>query len=247
MNRALVLVASSAAMAALSGCWSFGTSEYPQTEITPMPGGEADTNAVSVAVTGFSATRVDYAPVYGLETVYVPDVWVCRRGSRRAYLDAPVIAPGRYETYSTVAYVPQTRLTDTYLRRAKDALERAGISVAAPTPDWTLDVAFSGPATTDADSLRQIGWNLCTLFFCDYAAASWTAQLRVRDNRTGRLVFHNDYVQRYETKVFGLIPLLSISSADETSFSHIQGWCLAALTDRIVADATAFFASRAAP
>ena len=242
-KRAFLVVFAAAGVAALSGCWSFGTSEYPQVEVTAMPAGAASSNAVSVAVTGFAASCVEYEPVYGFQTVYVPDVYGCRHGRGRPFSQT-VIAPGRYETFSTVAYVPQARLTDAYLRRAKDALERAGISVAAPTPDWTLDVAFSGPVTSDADALRQIGWNLCTVFLCDYAAASWTAQLRVRDNRTGRLVFHNDYVQRYETKVFGLVPLLSISSARETTLSYMQGWCLSALTDRVVADATAFFAAR---
>ena len=88
---------------------------------------------------------------------------------------------------------------------------------------------------------------LCTLFFCDYSAASWTAKLRIRDNRTGRLAFHGDYVQRYETKVFGLIPLFGISSCDETSYSYMQGWCLSALTDRAVADSTAFLSNARQP
>ena len=74
-------------------------------------------------------------------------------------------------------------------------------------PDWTVDVTFAGPVVTSGDSACEAAWMLCTLFFCDYSASSWTAKLRVRDNHTGRLAFHCDYVQRYETKVFGLIPV----------------------------------------
>ena len=92
----------------------------------------------------------------------------------------------------------------------------------------------------NGDAALEAAWMVFSAFFLDYTAVSWTAQLRVRDNRTGRLVFHNDYEQRYETKVFGLIPLFSITSCDETTQSYMQGWCLSALTDRAVADASAF-------
>ena len=40
-----------------------------------------------------------------------------------------------------------------------------------------------------------------------------------------------------------MLPLLGISACDETSQSYIQAWCLSALTDRAVADATAFLSS----
>ena len=87
-------------------------------------------------------------------------------------------------------------------------------------------------------------WMIGTLFFCDYEAVAWTAQLRVRDNHTGRLVLSHDYVQRYETKVFGLIPLFGIAACQESSFDYMQSWCLSALTDRAVADVTAFLSGK---
>ena len=211
----------------LAGCWSFNMSEYPKTQIVSLPEG----SDITLAVNGFSASLTEYAAYHEFRTVYVPGY--C--GRRHYY-------PGYYETIPSVAYVPQVRQTDQYLRRAKDEFERAGFSVGATTPDWTVDVAFMGPIVTDSDALKQLGWEISTAFFCDYAAASWTAQLRVRDNKTGRLVYHNDYVQRYETNVFGLIPLFSISHAQETSLSYMQSWCLSALTDRIVADVASYFA-----
>ncbi len=224
----LFLLPSSFFLFLSAGCWTFNTTEYPEVEIAVAPTG---TNTVALGVNGFAASLTEYAAYHEFRTVYVPGFY-----GRRHY------HPGYVETVPTVAYVPQTRQTDAYLRRAKDAFERAGFTVGAATPDWTVDVAFTGPIVSDGDTIKQLAWEIGTLFLFDYAAASWTAQLRVRDNRTGKLVFHNDYVQRYETNVFGLIPLFSISSASETSLAYMQSWCLGALTDRIVADVTAYFA-----
>ena len=211
----------------LAGCWTFNETPYPAVEISAAPVG---TN-VTIAVTGFAATLTDYAAVHEFHTVYVPG-YVGRRYYR----------PGYFETVPTVAYIPQSRPTDMFLRRAKDEFEQAGFSVGASVPDLTVDVEFSGPIVTTGDSMKQLGWMLCTVFFCDYNTAVWTAKLRVRDNRTGRLVFHHDYAQRYETNVFGLIPLFGISACPDSSTSYIQSWCLGALTDQAVADASAYLA-----
>ena len=40
--------------------------------------------------------------------------------------------------------------------------------------------------------------------------------------------------------LFGLIPIFSISACDATRSATMQSWCLAALTDRVVADVAAF-------
>ena len=218
-----------AAAALLSGCWTFGTSEYPETQLSSAP---AATN-VTVAVSGFSAVLTWYRDVVMFNTVYVPGAY----GRCHYY-------PGYVTTVPSHMYIPEAQTTDLYRQRALDLLEKAGYSVGAAVPDWTVDVTFAGPVVAGGDEVCEAAWMICTLFFCDYSAVSWTAKLRVRDNRTGRLAFHNDYVQRYETKVFGLIPIFGISACDETSHSYMQGWCLSALTDRAVADATAFLASQ---
>jgi hypothetical protein len=210
-----------------AGCWTFNETPYPEVEIHESPAG---TN-LTVAVTGFAATLTDYATVHEFHTVYVPG-YVGRRYCR----------PGYFETVPTVAYVPQARPTDMFQRRAKDEFEKAGFTVGAPVPDWTVDVEFTGPIVTTGDAAKQAAWVLCTLFFCDYNTATWTAKLRVRDNRTGRLVFHRDYVQRYETNSFGIVPLFGISSCPNTSMSYMQSWCLGALTDMAVADAASYLA-----
>ena len=214
------------AASALSGCWTFSTTEYPATQLV-----QAGTN-LTVAVTGFHAMQTWYTGVVSYDTVYVPGYY----GRRRYY-------PGTVAVVPSHQYVMNVAPTDAYLVRAKDALERAGCAIGAPVPDWTVDVEFGGPIRETGDQVAGVAWMVCTLFFCDYEAASWTAQLRIRDNRTGRLVFSNDYVQRYETKAFGLVPLFSIAACDETSPEYMQGWCLSALTDRAVADAMAFFSS----
>ena len=173
-----------------------------------------------------------YQDVVTYDTVFVPGCY----GRYRC-------RPGYVATVPSSHLVAQSLPTDRFLLRARDALERAGYSVGATTPDLTVDVVFGGPVVDSGDQAAGFAWMLCSLFFCDYEAVAWTAQLRIRDNRTGRLVFHNDYMQRYETKVFGLVPLFGIGSCKETSPGYMQSWCLSALTDRAVADATAFLSS----
>ncbi len=210
---------------AASGCWTFNESQYPEVAMSQP---HSQTN-ISVALTGFAASLTEYAAVQGYRTVYVPG-YVGRHWAR----------PGYYETVSTVSYIPQARTTDMFLRRARDNFEKAGFTVGATTPDWTVDVEFSGPYKTDAEMAKQFAWIIASVFFCDWDTATWTAKLRVRDNRTGRLVFHRDYSQRYETNVFGLIPIFGISSCRASTPDQMQTWCLAALTDRVAADTSAF-------
>ena len=211
---------------AMAGCWTFNETAYPEGAVTQASGSATN---ITVAVTGFDAVLTEYEAVHGYSTVYVPGYY-CRR-----YCE-----PGHFETVSTVSLVPQRRSTDMFLRRAQDDFEKAGFVLGAEIADRTVDVRFEGPFVESGDDWTRIGWEFLTVFFCDYGSARWTAKLRIRDSKTGRLLFHHDYVQKFETHVFGLIPLFSISSSDATSAANMQTWCLAALTDRAVADATAF-------
>ena len=214
-----------AAAAVLSGCWTFSTSEYPATQVSQA---SAATN-VTIGVTGFAAMQTLYRDVVGYSTVYVPGYY-----GRYRY------RPGYVATVPSSYVVAEAVPTDAFLLRARDLFEKAGYSIGAATPELTVDVVFGGPLVDGGDQAAGLAWMLCTVFFCDYEAVAWTAQLRIRDNRTGKLVFHNDYVQRYETKVFGLIPIFGIGACTETSQGYMQSWCLSALTDRAVADATSF-------
>lgn len=210
---------------ALCGCWTFNETPFPTVAVTEAP---ANTN-IMVAVTGFAAALSETAWISGYRTVYVP-------GGR--------CHPGYCETIPSQVSYTQMRGTDIFLRRALDAFETAGYSIGASVPDWTVDVEFSGPYVTNGETAKTVAWQVLTLFLCDYSAVEWTARLKVRDNRTGRLAFHREYRQRYETNVFGLIPLFGISACGETSYNHMTSWCLSALTDQAVADAAAYLGGK---
>lgn len=220
-------VALAALAAGLAGCCAFNASDYPQVEVI-APQGEAA--KLSVAVRGFEASVLEYESVYGYGTVYVP-----------GYLGRRHYHPGHYETVSTHTVIPRKRATDAFLKRAQELLEDAGFTVAtAATPDRTVEVHFNGPLVGHGDVWAQWGLRLVTAFLFDYEAQTWTAKLRIRDNRTGKILFKNEYAQRYKANAFGLIPIFGIASCDETSTGYIQSWCLGALTDRAIADAAAF-------
>lgn len=215
----------------VGGCWTFSQSEYPQVAVTAAKG---DVAKQVIAVTGFEATVVDYQTFQSYTSVYVP-----------GYAGRHCYHPGYYEVVPTCTVVPQARVTEHFLRRAREQLEDAGFALASAqsVPEMTVEVNFEGPFVNTDDVCASVGWMLCTVFFCDYSAAEWTAKLRIRNNRTGKIVFTRTYSQRYETKVFGLVPIFSILSCDETKSSFIQGWCLSALTDRTVSEATSFLSS----
>ena len=225
MKRLLTFLA----LAALAGCWTFNETPYPQTAVTSATESAANR---SLALVGFDAMLTEYEAVHGFRTVYVPG---CHG---RRYCE-----PGHYEVMPSVEYIPQLRSTDMFVRRAQDEFEKAGFVLGTGITDRTVELRFEGPCVSDGDDLTKLAWNLFTAFFCDYGTSRWTARLRIRDTKTGKLLFHNDYDQTYETKVFGLIPLISASSSSAITRSQMQSWCLAALTDRAVADATAFLVS----
>lgn len=227
-----IIVALGLASLFLSGCWTFCESEYPQTAVMAAEGSASN---LVVKVDGFETSFREYQTVHGYSMAYVP-----------GYIGRYHYHPGYYETVSTSTYVPTVRTSDMYQHRVREALENAGFALGgtASVPDYIVEGRFGGPISESGDEALCWVWRICTVFFCDYAAENWTAQLRIRDNRTGRVVFHRSYAQRYETKVFALIPIFGIAGCDQTSSVQMQTWCLAALTDRMVADATAFFASQ---
>lgn len=213
----------------LSGCWTFNETTYPSVECSRAK--NTATN-LTLAVNGFESVFVDYEAITGYSTVYVPS-----RRCRRYWV------PGTYETVSTVSYVPTRRSTDIFLTRARELFEESGFLVGGSVPRVSVEVKFEGPFTSSTDFNRSLLWSLGTIFFCDYSSQEWTAKLRIRDNTTGKLLFHREYSQRYEANVFSLIPLFGPTACRETSPAQMQSWCLFALTERTVADATAFLST----
>lgn len=210
------------------GCWTFGTSEFPKLAVSAAKG---DAGKLTLAVNGFETVFTEYEAIHGYSTVYVPGYFGYRH-----------YRPGYYAVESTMTIIPQLRSSDMFLKRAREELEDAGFSLAtaAAVPDVTVEVTFGHNAPANGDAWAKAGWMVLTVFFCDYDADEWTAKLRVRDNKTGKVVFKHEYVQRYETKAFGLVPIFSIAACDETETAYEQSWCLAALTDRAIVDVTAF-------
>ena len=85
---------------------------------------------------------------------------------------------------------------------------------------------------------------LFTAFTVDRTRDVWSARLKITDAASGKVLFMNRYEQEYTATVFGLVPIFSPLSADVVQGGYIKNWCLSALTDRAVADATAFLSSK---
>jgi len=220
-----------AAAAALSGCITIHETPYPQTAMTPVKDGMD----ISVSIQGFTARITDYVPVYGYDTI-----WVEGRPSRGRH----GWVPGHYRTVSSSTYLPQIRDIDEFLQRANSLAEAAGFVTKAQQPDYMIEVKFGGPFITDEERGVEALWALLSVLSADYGVHTWTANLKIYDNRTGKLLFHNEYSQRYEIVVWGPIPLLSPAGSSKNTFSAMQCWCLGALTDRAMADASSFLSSK---
>lgn len=218
---------SGAALALLAGCFTMHETPYPAVAAPERLPESAD---VSVRLSGFKAEITEYVPVYGYETMYV-DGWPYRRG-------------GRYTTVSTHAYVPQTRASEAFLLRAQEALETGGFVLKAATPKYLADVSFAGPFVSEGERWAQGLWLFCSLLSADYGVQTWTAKLKIYDNSTGKVIFHRDYVQRYQVVVWGPLPLFSPASSSKNDSVAMQSWCLTALTDKAVADISSFLRAR---
>ncbi len=193
---------------------------------------------IRVALAGFAATLTEYVPIYGYSTAYVdngPYYYHGRHGHGHF-----VYGGGHYETVTSRSYVPQTRSTDAFLKRAEASLEESGFLLRAAPVNWTVDVTFSGPFTTSQDRTLEWTWMLCSIFSAEYSTQTWTAKLKIYDSKTGKLVFHRDYSQKFEDVVWSPFFFIGLAGYDENTANFMQSWCLTALTDRALADTTAF-------
>ena len=216
-------------MLAFAGCFTIFESEYPAVEMSSA--GNAD---IKVQLSGFEAAVTTYEVLYGYETSYR-----YHYGYRRHY--------GYWgpSTVMTETYVPQTRATSAYIDRATEILELNGFNPKTDKPKFRIEVKFGGPFVSDGERAAEAAWTIFSLLTADYGVHTWTAKLKVYEVATGKLLMHCDYSERYSALVWGPIPLFSPASSDKTSASTMQGWCLSALTDRAMADATAFLAAQA--
>lgn len=213
----------------LSGCWTVKETEHPSVAVTALPAGKE----IRAQVAGFDATYISYDTAYSYSTV---SGWSGPRYGRRGWHG------GGFGTAvsTTTSYIPRAERTNAYRNRAVDVLEQAGFLLKTNDPQYQIEVTFAGPFSEDGDGWAKFGWLVCTLFTADYDGATWQAKLRVRDLKSGKLLYAKDIAERDEAVVWGPIPLFSPAGSDRTSEVTMKHICLAALTDKAVAEAVAF-------
>ena len=214
-------------MLAFAGCFTIIESDYPAVEMSDA--GNAD---IKVQLSGFEAAITTYEDVYGYETA-----------SRYHYGYRRHHGYWGPSTVMTETYVPQTRATSAFIDRATEILELNGFNTKTDKPEYRVEVKFDGPFVSDGERAAEAAWTIFSLLTADYGVNTWTAKLKVYEVATGKLLMHYDYSERYSALVWGPIPLFSPAGSDKTSVSSMQRWCLMALTDRAMADATAFLSS----
>ena len=210
-----------------AGCFTVSETEYPQVAQTSL----AKDRDLPVQLSGFEAAITSYVPVYGYETVLSPGP-----GPRhRHHLYATTI--------QTETYVPQVNNTTAFLDRATDTLEKCGYTLQTTQPKYRVEVKFSGPFVSGSENGASLAWSVFTVFTTDYGVQTWTARMKIYDVLTGKVCLFRDYTQKYEAYVWGPLPIFSPAGSDKCSYNVMQSWCLTALTDRAMADATAFLST----
>jgi len=217
---------------AFAGCWTFEQCEYPQTVLAQVAPGRD----VTVRLSGFETTVTTYDSAYSYTTVTEPYHYRDRHGHYHGAWGT--------STYRTETLVPRTRPTKLFLDRATELMEKAGFVMRSPNPRFGVEVKFDGPFSEDGDNASMFCWTLFTLFTADRGIQNWSAKLKIYDLASGRLLLEHSYTERYQATVWGPVPFSAVMGTDATSPGNMKGWCLSALTDRAIADATAFLADR---
>lgn len=224
----LIRLSLAVGLAALSGCFTVSESEFPNVCAV-----KATTPDKVVSLSGFEASVTTYTPIVSSGLVYAHHPrYYGRHWHRGGFVSADVV--------STTTYVPETHQTTEYVERAQGILEDAGYLVGGSNATYRIQVDFAGPFVTDSDRAWRVVWCLASILTADHATETWHAKLRIYESSTGRLVMSNTYEQPYAVTVWGPLPIFSPFSASATTDLAMQTWCLSALTDRAMADATAF-------
>lgn len=243
-TRMIITAAAPALM--LVGCFTMHRTPQPATSMTRVPEGKD----IKVTVSGFAANITEYVSVYGYDTVFVDDGW---GGPGPGHGPGPGPGPrgrhvmhggGHYVTTTSQALIPQARASEAFLCRARAHLEENGFLLRVSPTDYTVDVTFSGPFVTSDERALEWTWMLCSIFSAEYATQTWTAKLKIYDNKSGRIIFNRDYKQKFEDVVWSPIFFIGLAGYTENTFNFMQNWCLSSLTDQACADATLFLSGR---
>ena len=217
------------AVTALAGCWTVSETEYPVVKVTPLPAGKT----LTVSLAGFEAEVPEYIPVEGHEQMPVA------AGDRT---DGPCVkAMSCTNEYSFLCSTIARQLID----RAAVGLERKGFTIQNMSPDYVIELKFSGPVVPDYDVLKQVGRQIFTIFTYEQITETWSAKLRIYDRTNKKWIFEKDYVQEYSDAEWGPIPVASPACAPKIRPSAASSWALTALTDLAIADASAALANKA--
>ena len=227
------VIAVCASLVAMCGCFTWHETAPVQVQMSQV----AKDREISVALSGFAATLTTYIPVYGYQMYYVDHGPGRGRHGRRGWYG------GHYETATTEAIIPKVEKTEVFRRRAQNLLEDNGFLLRTSPADYNVDVTFEGPFISDDELGVEFAWMLCSVLSAEYSVQNWTAKLRIYDNKTGRVVFTRDYAQKYDNVVWSPFFFIGLAGYTRNTYNYMQCWCLTALTDRAMADATAFLAS----
>ena len=227
------LVFACACALALSGCFTWHETAPVQVQMSQAP----KDREIKLALSGFAATITEYVPVYGYQSYYVDGGPAWGRHGRRGWY------PGHYETARTETLIPKIEKTEVFLRRAQNILEDNGFLLRAVPADYNVDVTFEGPFVSDDELSVEYAWMFCSVLSAEYSVQNWTAKLRIYDNKTGRVVFAREYAQKYDNVVWSPLFFIGLAGYTRNTYNYMQSWCLTALTDRTMADATAFLSS----
>ena len=227
------LVFACACALALSGCFTWHETAPVQVQMSQAP----KDREIKLALSGLAATITEYVPVYGYQSYYVDGGPAWGRHGRRGWY------PGHYETARTETLIPKIEKTEVFLRRAQNILEDNGFLLRAVPADYNVDVTFEGPFVSDDELSVEYAWMFCSVLSAEYSVQNWTAKLRIYDNKTGRVVFAREYAQKYDNVAWSPLFFIGLAGYTRNTYNYMQSWCLTALTDRTMADATAFLSS----
>ena len=231
-NIPMALMAAVSA-AVLAGCFTVYESDYPEVVMSKVAGDK------KVAVEGFLTTVVTYTPIYTTETAFVDRGPYYYGRRHRHYYHGPTMA-----TTTTETLIPNVQTTDAYLKRVQSRLEEAGCILRAAPATYIVSGEFGGPYDPDGAHWRRAAIDLGTALFAMYDTASYTLSVKVYEQATGKPVFAQNYEQTYSATGFSPLWLFGLAAYDNITTSFQHSWCLSALTDRAMADVSAFLSQQ---
>ena len=136
------------------------------------------------------------------------------------------------------------RNTDVFLQRAVSNLEKAGCILRATPATYTVVGSFAGPYADAMASLKSLGVLLGSVLSARFEMLAYSAEVKVYETASGKLVFSRTYTQDYYASGWSPVPIFGIMDFEKVESTYMKSWCLAALTDRITADVSAWLAGK---